>query len=545
MKDQGPFDRMLESSASRDRQARMILIGMGVVGVILLILVLPPISLLSGGDSGVKSERGAVPRAPDGFEALSRVYSLERPRDGQGPYALTVNLAAPVTDGRNLALYTSRAGRWERLATATLVNNGAAVQAEVADFPANIVVFRVLGGSSLVSGSLPRNSQIDPEAVDLIGVLNPLDYAPAADGSVVGAPTPFQRSDRMTIVPTVRAATPVESEAVNAILASRELREAHIESLVNLATQQDYAGIDIDYRNVAPARKADFTAFVTSLGERLHQANRRLSLTLPAPVRTGVTWDSGPYDWEALGRVADTIKIVPDQDPSAYYGRLEEVMGYLRPKMDLKKLVLVIGRDSREKGSDGLRSLSLIEALTRASEVDVRTQNVQPNASVVIVGKNIFQDDGATGLRWDEAAFAVSFSYPGQGGQRTVWIENSLSIAFRIDFARRYGLGGVSLEDVSLNPNAPNVWGTVRTYAETGQVPLVAPNGALLRPTWQSGAGALEASQRGNVVWRAPAQPGSYEVFLIISDGVIRVSQKVVVEVRSATTTVALPTRTP
>ena len=55
----------------------------------------------------------------------------------------------------------------------------------------------------------------------------------------------------------------------------------------------------------------------------------------------------------------------------------------------------------------------MLEGLTTASEIEVRTiSEITPNTNVVIVGKNIFTDDSASGLRWDDDAFAVSFSYP-------------------------------------------------------------------------------------------------------------------------------------
>src|SRR6266508_1546845 len=132
MNDQGPFDRILDpGGGSRDTNARMILIGMGVIGVILLILVLPPFSILSGGDDKSANGQPALSRSsnakaskgPEGFEILSKVEPLSKPKGTNGPYALTVKLTQTVTDGRNLALYTSKSGRWERLASATLVNN--------------------------------------------------------------------------------------------------------------------------------------------------------------------------------------------------------------------------------------------------------------------------------------------------------------------------------------------------------------------------------------------------------------------------------------
>jgi hypothetical protein len=151
---------------------------------------------------------------------------------------------------------------------------------------------------------------------------------------------------------------------------------------------------------------------------------------------------------------------------------------------------------------------------------------------VVIIGRNIFQDEGASGLRWDDSAYAVSFTYPSRGGQRTVWLENAFSLAFRLDLARRFGLGGVSIDDASQNPVAPSVWEVLRNYAETGSVNLVQPNGVVLRPTWQIQAGSSEPTQKGNVVWRAPTQPGAYDVALVVSDGIIRAMQKIVLEVQ-------------
>src|SRR6266508_2081278 len=148
MNDQGPFDRILDpGGGSRDTNARMILIGMGVIGVILLILILPPLSILSRGDdkpaNGQPSlSRSSNAKGPEGFEILSKVELLSKPKGTNGPYALTVKLTQTVTDGRNLALYTSKSGRWERLASATLVNNGTAVAGQVQDMPANVAVLR-------------------------------------------------------------------------------------------------------------------------------------------------------------------------------------------------------------------------------------------------------------------------------------------------------------------------------------------------------------------------------------------------------------------
>lgn len=567
MSEPGPFDRMLEPG-SGDRTARLILIGMGVIGVILLILVLSPISLFGGGDGGA-GEGGAAapsgttrlakaPKAPEGYEALSRLEKIDEKQ--QCPCTLIINLIEPISDGRNLSLYTNRGGKWERLATATLMNNGTAASGVVEVLPANLVVFRRTASAVQISGWLPAGAQADADALDVVATLNPVDYAPAADGTLAGSASILPEGSG-NVMPTVRASTQPELDAVNSILSSPGLRDAHINALVEVASRPSNAGIDLDYRGVNAARKADFTGFIKTLADRLHQANRSLSLTLPTPTKTGVSWDTGAYDWQEISQRADVIKIAGEPDPSVYYRRMDEVLNFLKDKVDLKKLVLILTRHSVEKGTDGTRTLSLYEGLSLASSIEVRTTSaITPNSSVVIVGKNIFQDDGASGLRWDAEAFAVSFTYPGRGGPRTVWLENALSVAFRIDLARRYGLGGVAVDNVSLDPRLAAIWQPLREYLETGGIRLAQPNGVMLRPTWQAQAGQTEAGTQGNLVWKAPAQPGAYDISLIVSDGVIKAYQKIVLTVQSpgatpaptaagtrapGTTPAASPTRTP
>jgi hypothetical protein len=46
-------------------------------------------------------------------------------------------------------------------------------------------------------------------------------------------------------------------------------------------------------------------------------------------------------------------------------------------------------------------------------------------------------------------------------------------------------------------------------------------------------AGNPQAEAKGNLVWTAPAQPDSYEVSLIISDGVIRASRTIQLQVQA------------
>jgi spore germination protein YaaH len=286
---------------------------------------------------------------------------------------------------------------------------------------------------------------------------------------------------------------------------------------------------------VAAGRRADFTAFITTLANELHEANRTLSVALPAPVRAGVNWDTGAYDWSQIVAQADIVKLRTERDPALFFQNATDVLEYLgNNNINLSKVSLVVGRESYESAPDGLTAMTLHQALGLAGEIEVRTAStITPNSSVVLVGRNIFLDDGASGLVWDEQARAVKFEYPGRGGMRTVYLENTLSLAFKLELASRFGLAGVSITDVSDTAGHAEYWAPLRDYGESGTIQPAAVNGTLLRPEWVAQAGEPQPEGKGNMVWTAPAQPGSYEIQLIVSDGVIRAARSIHLEVQA------------
>ena len=149
-----------------------------------------------------------------------------------------------------------------------------------------------------------------------------------------------------------------------------------------------------------------------------------------------------------------------------------------------------------------------------------------------MLGLNLSGETGASGLIWDNTARAVTFSYTGAGGARVVWLTNVFSEAFKVDLARRYQLGGVSVQDVSQASEDAGIWPVLLQYAESGTVTLVKPNGVLLTPRWEVSGGALESTAGPVVTWRAPDEPGTYVITLIVSDGLTHVGQELSVPVQ-------------
>lgn len=544
----GPFDRILKTTSDgpeppgQDRAA--IYVAGTIVGlaILLLILLLPPISILSrGGGSGsgipsgpgnadtyTSAVRSGMPKLPAGLVAASALFDLAAPQDQRGAAKITVPLKEKQTEQRSLALYTYLDGKWQRVSDATLVASGEAARGDVSSLPGNVVVLRRSKATLQVAGSMPAGATLDKRAESVLTTLHPVVFLPTDDGSIIGQP-PAVPPAGYKVVPGVVAPNVA---TVETILRSTDLQAKHASFIAEAVKNGNFAGIDIDYRGVNPTLRTQFTSFVGLLAKALHDDRRTLTLTLPMPVNENGTMQSGAYDWEQLGKSADTLEMAGELDQELYFQTTEAALNYITDKVDRTKVLLSISALSVERGGDGLRTLSLDDALGRAGVVSVKsTGDIAPGAKVQLVAQNLAASENASGLKWDDAARSVTFRYPGRGGTRTVWIANSFSAAFRLDLAQRHGLGGVTINDVSTQGGGADVWTPVQQVSDTGNLTLSRPNGELLTPAWSTGDGTIAPQTGDAVTWTAPAKDGTYTVTLIVSDGVVRSGQLVSLDV--------------
>lgn len=547
---QGPFDRILSprrpggtpsgGDPVPDRAA--IYVGGTIIGlaILLLVLVLPPISILSGDDDGNEIQSGpgvadaytstihnGLPKLPAGLVAASALFDLSAPEDQRGASGVTVPLKEQQTEARNLGLYTYIDGKWQRLSDVALSAGGTAARGDVTTLPGNVIVLRRSKATLQVAGSVPAGLALDPQAESALTTLHPIVFIPIDTGGLIGQP-PAVPPAGYEVVPGIVAPNP---EVVDNLLRSGDLRSAHVTAIADAVKQGNYAGINIDYRGVNETLKEQYASFAEALATALHEDGRTLTLTLPMPSSQEGTIDEGAYDWEKLGAAADSIEMVGELDQELYFQNTEAALAYVTEKVDRSKILLTISALSVERGSDGLRAMPLADALALASVIGVTAEtDVTTSSQVPLLARNLAQGEGASGLRWDDTARAVTFSYPGRGGQRTVWIANRYSAVFRLELAQRYGLGGVAITDVSQD-GAADIWAPVRELADTGTLSLTKPNSDLFTPTWLSSDGSIAPSSGDAVTWTAPAEAGTYGITLVVSDGIVRVGQQITIDV--------------
>jgi spore germination protein len=147
---------------------------------------------------------------------------------------------------------------------------------------------------------------------------NPVWYEAAADGSISKTYNAENASWRAAmsggdIIPTVQNYIDgsFNGKVIDSLIASAASREAHATAIAQLAVTNAFDGMDIDYEDVSTSSRANFTAFVTTLGGKLHAAGKKLSVTVYAKAGDGENWDGpGAQDWTAIGSIADSVKIM-------------------------------------------------------------------------------------------------------------------------------------------------------------------------------------------------------------------------------------------
>ena len=475
--------------------------------------------------------RDQLPEVPDVLGLASPIYDLRLPAGRAGPIELTVRLSTPTQDGRNLGAYTWDGEDWVRLGPAELVSDGVSARITLNDAPDNIVILRRLQFRDVLAGRVPQGSEPSADVVDSLTIVHLEGWVPAPDGSLLGGVLAIPGSVTQSIWPVLWAG-PEQAVTINDILASDQLRRAHI-GAVQIAIQNGrYEGVDIDYRDVSPALRSQFSAFITDLADQLHRDDRGLSVHVPLTTSGG--FGEGAYDLTVLGAAADFIVAEPPLDPTIHNAAIAASMPTLLSRVPRERVLLAISSDAVVRSGGALATTTQRAALGIASTVSVReTGPYVAGGRVTLQGNSIQRDNASSGLHWDETTRTVSFSYPDlTGNQVTVWIENRFSAAFKLTAVEEYSLGGVYLSNVSADRANANLWPAVAAFLESGHVDLRLPNPILFSPVFEVEAGSLSgANGAGWQVWELPAVGGDYEAQLIVSDGDVRVGTAITVPI--------------
>jgi len=448
--------------------------------------------------------RAARAALPPNYQIMGEVYRIER--RGAMPPSLTaaIALAGGPSEAAMIDLYGYSAinRRWRFLPAArtTAEGNVSILSGALTSLPDVLVAVRLTPLSPVVGAVLEPGQPLRPNIAALVQVLHPAGLSPNRAGALEGVlPGGVTFGQGYAVVPIIRnykaAATP-DIATVEALLSDDQSRAAHIQQLADFARSKPYAGIAIDYRGVPAALRARFTGFVAALGAELHSAQRTLTVVLPFPTGDSAPYETGGYDWAAIGAVADTVQIALPTHPSAYLpdGRVRQVLGWaigLVSRAKLQPIISLISGILPEEATDGqtLKNNDLIPISYKDALRPL--ENLEVSSSTVRVGMPL--EVRLSG----EIAFGVAFNMPAlrvaQTAERppkTVFLMTEAVLRDRLGTFLVSNLSGVTVADLTAPgglPGAVAALNAYQTYA-AGSVWAV-PNVAFPAIRWEARSG--------------------------------------------------------
>lgn len=281
---------------------------------------------------------------------------------------------------------------------------------------------------------------------DRIGHLSPFWYQLSANGRKIEAHgaagdtdvLELARANGIEVVPTI--ANGWDRARGRRLLATPGRRYLHARDLVQLVVDNGYDGLDVDYENLDPRDRARFTAFLRVLATRMHAADKRLTIAVPAYTNWFAEWRSA-YDLKAIGGIVDEVRVMAyDQHwscgkagPVGAADWVERVADHAVTRVDPSKLVLGIPLYSydwplRRKGCARSHTWTELQRLRRPA-----------------------QRRG-----WSATARTPWLAYGRGKARRIVWFENALSTRVKARIADEHGMRGVAFW--RLGGEDPRTW---------------------------------------------------------------------------------------
>lgn len=449
--------------------------------------------------------------------------------ESPGKVLLSIPIPNDSEPYRTLDLYSWNGEAWEWLPNTKVVTEDV-IEAELDFLPESVVVMQTHAIHPNVSTDYTMGAPLPDNVQDTLVEINPQGLLLDAQGAIagdLGELSPELQNATFSVIPTIRNWTDelsVRSDLIDNMLIDNSARNAHVEAVAALVQRNGYQGIDIDYRGINPDLRVEFTTFIEQLRQAM-PSNKLLSVRVELPKQVSAdSWETGAYDWRALGRLANVVKVPTSPDPRAYAdgGQMEVMLNWAVGQINRYKIQLLLSTQSTEQVNGITRNISYEQALAPIGAVALQNEsNIVPPGENVNFTLNGLQ--ASTGIQFDSASGTYWFAYlDDNNAQHTVYLENAASIARKLQFVAHYNLRGVAVQNLLSDDNDARIWDVVRKFLDLVIPPVESQYSVVWQVQNEQGGviaqEVVDLSQPG-YSWQAPEAGGSYQVNAAISSG--------------------------
>ncbi|MBN1993038.1 MAG: protein kinase [Anaerolineae bacterium] len=515
-----------DGGAAQDPDGTTLFFPPGGIGRALWVkLTAIPRSSFLQGEAG-DSLRAAAQSIPPYLVMKSPFYQIEH----GGGAAQTAVIRVPIPNESEpystLDLYTWTGETWQWLSHRKILNQEI-LEADLDYLPPAVVVMQTHPLQPNLSVDLGPDTVIPDNVKETVVEIHPQGLSLGGEGGIINnlQLPPEARNTYLVVIPTLRNWQDdgaVRSDLVNNLLVDPNARGRHIQAILTLVQQNAYQGIDIDYRGISPDLKQDYTDFLAQLRAALPN-DKQLSVRVELPAQVAAdTWDAGAYDWPALDRIADVIRMPVPFDPRAYTpgGHVETMLAWAVGQVSRYKLQLLLSTRSTEQAQETTRAINYQQALQPLGVATIvgGANTVAPGQAVefTLAGPPAF-----TGLQFDNASGIYWYAYLDDNQvQHTVYLENAASMARKLQLVTQYNLRGVTLQVAPHND--ARTWDVLRNFFDLVIPPVEGRQVVVWRV--QNEGGGLMAEEmvdlrQPNYKWTAPEAGGTYTISAAIAPG--------------------------
>jgi spore germination protein len=295
----------------------------------------------------------------------------------------------------------------------------------------SLPVWNLAGGTSTITAHADSFTAASPSLYE-VAPTGELALRQQPAGVVAPAQLDALRRQGVAIVPTISNTRNGSWDPllIQTILHDPALVTGHIEAIVDLVSEQGFAGVDIDYEELAAADREVFTDFIERLADAMHREDRTLTVDVFAKdSHAGYDQRNLAQDYAALGAAADEVRLMAydwhwqtsDAGPIAPVDWVDRVLTYAVHEIPAHKIALGIPTYGYGWGPVSAELVSWLQAYALSEAHGVPVQ-------------------------WDHAGQSPWLTYVDeQGAEQTVWFENAYSIKAKLQLAQSYRIGGVFL----------------------------------------------------------------------------------------------------
>lgn len=421
----------------------------------------------------------------------SQVYSVETSGTAPDAVFLSVNNPSNVSNTDLLDLYgwfgDDATGEWRFIPTSINANR---IETVIEDVPARVAIFQAAPDIPEVLVTYDVSTTLSSDAATVASVIAPGGLQPRPDGTVQGSLAAGSDANStyrwMPVIRNFNDPRSLDPDTVVSIISNPTVRNNHINALISLTTTNGFDGIIIDYRGIPFEQRDNFTQFISDLGSNLESSGRSLGVVVPAAENIDGVWNTGAYDWRALGAASDIFEIQLGINPLIYTANdnqlVEAMLRWAVGEVERQKIVLGLTAQSIRDIAGSYSLIGYDEALAGLGNVDVEAENISETGTIEPGSVIRASLDGRQAVgSVDSTLNAPYVDYVDDAGNVTarIWITTGNALRFRMNWTERFALGGVGFNDLLEDGVANGILQAIGEYRTQLPTPMTSAEWAL------------------------------------------------------------------